>query len=45
MMEYEIENKATGEIRYVYGYNWKDACQRYKIISGEWYVNYTVYVD
>ena len=45
MMEYEIENKATGEICYVYGYNWKDACQRRGIIPDEWYVRYAVYVD
>ena len=45
MIEYEIENKGTGELRYIYGYNWKDACRRYKILPYEWYVNYSVYVD
>ena len=45
MIEYEIENKATGEIRYIYGYNWKDACYRCKIIFSDWYIHYAVYVD
>ena len=45
MVEYEIEHKGTGEIRYIYGYNWEDACRRYKILPYEWSVNYSIYVD
>ena len=45
MFEYEIENKATGEIYHVYGYSWKDACRRRKLIPEEWYIRNKIYVD
>lgn len=45
MTEYQIENIYSGEVRPVFGYNWKDACRRSNLVSDEWIILLAEYVD
>ena len=45
MYEYEIKNKNTNEIEYVFGYSLNDACRRSKLEPDEWIILSRDYID
>ena len=45
MYEYEIKNKNTNEIEYVFGYSLNDACRRSKLEPNDWIILSKDYID
>lgn len=45
MYEYEIKNKTTNEIDYIFGYSFADACRRSKLEPDEWVMLGRDYID
>lgn len=45
MCEYEIMNKITNEVRFIFGYSFSDACRRSGYEPNDWTVIYSEYID
>jgi len=45
MWEFEVRNYETGEITLIFGYNYSDACRRWKLVPNEWEILLQTYVD
>ena len=45
MYEYHIINKATEETNIIFGYDYNDACRRWKVNPHDWLVQIAEYVD
>jgi hypothetical protein len=45
MYEYEIKNKTTREIDYIFGRSFADACRRSKLEPDEWVMLSRDYID
>lgn len=45
MYEFEVKNKTTKEIDYIFGYSFDDACRRSKLEPNEWTMLGKDYID
>lgn len=45
MYEFNLINIYTNEMKYAFGYNYKDACKRFNLNPAEWIIDWQEYVD
>jgi hypothetical protein len=45
MYEYQIRHKTTNKNTIIFGYNYADACRRWKIEPEEWTIELQEYID